>query len=73
MCSYYQTEGGTQPGRPWFGGLVACDFCKKDSPTCFVDGRVKGCLTWAVMCLDCFKEHGAGIGQSTGQKYCQKQ
>jgi len=73
MCSYYQSEGGTQLGQPWRGGHITCDFCKEDSPTCFIDGQVKGGTRWGIMCGECFKEHGAGIGQGVGQKYCRKQ
>ncbi len=74
MCNYIQTEGGTQTGEPWRGTtLIRCDFCKTENPDCFVDGRLEGRTQWAIMCHDCFKEHGAGLGLGTGQQYCKKQ
>jgi hypothetical protein len=35
----------------------------------FVDGRVAGSSSWAIMCLDCHKKYGAGLGTGKGQKY----
>jgi len=52
----------------WLGSKV-CDFCKKDvSGSKFVDGKtVYG--PWAVMCMECYREKGSGIGQGLGQMY----
>ena len=73
MCSYIQCEGGTQIGKPWNGAPVSCSFCKIKEPDCFVDGRVAMSTAWAIMCLECFKVHGVGLGVGKGQKYCKKQ
>ena len=70
MCSYTQIEGGSQTGQPWRGSPPTCDFCKTESPPCFIDGRVTGGTRWGIMCLECFKIQGAGIGPGIGQKYC---
>jgi hypothetical protein len=73
MCKYIQTEGGSQPGKYWHGSpLITCDFCKTESPDCFVDGRVIGGTQWATMCIPCFKTHGAAVGYGEGQKYCKQ-
>ena len=35
----------------------------------FVDGRVRGISNWAIMCLGCHAERGAGLGTGLGQRY----
>jgi hypothetical protein len=74
MCNYIQSEGGSQTGQPWRGTqTITCDLCKVKDPTCFVDGKLEGSTTFAIMCIPCFKAEGAGTGQGRGQKYCKKQ
>ena len=74
MCSYIQCEGGAQIGKSWHETpYITCDFCKTEDLDCFIDGRVEGSTKWGIMCLDCFKVHGLGLGLGLGQKYCKKQ
>lgn len=53
----------------WLGSMV-CDFCKRsvDWFSWFVDGKTTT-GPWAVMCPDCFKLRGTGLGLGKGQKY----
>lgn len=54
----------------WMGSTPKCDFCEKTGNTLqqFVDGRtVFG--PWAIMCPDCFKKNGVGVGLGSGQEY----
>jgi hypothetical protein len=54
--------------KMWYGSKV-CDFCKRDvSGIKFVDGKtVHG--PWALMCMDCYRDHGMGFGTGRGQQY----
>lgn len=69
MTKYVQVEGGTMPGQQYFPQPDTCDICRTPLGTCFVDGAtISG--PWGIMCLDCFKDHGKGLGPGKGQKYC---
>lgn len=49
-------------------GETDCGCCsKKDLPE-LVDGKTK-MGPWAVMCLDCHKRYGVGLGTGKGQQY----
>lgn len=79
MTQYIQSAGGTQPGKAWIGSPVTCNICSKEAPDCFVDGQVipspatEFFSGWTIMCQECFKLHGKGLGNGLGQKYCKKQ
>ena len=46
----------------WYGILPkSCDICKRPLKKIFIDGRTK-MGPWAIMCNNCFKEHGVGLG-----------
>ena len=47
-----------------------CELCKKYLPvgSIIIDGKTKG-GPWAVMCEDCFKVHGVGLGVGKGQAF----
>jgi hypothetical protein len=52
----------------WLGSMV-CDFCQKSVVgKKFVDGRTTS-GPWAVMCIECSREHGVGLGTGSGQLY----
>ena len=78
MTQYIQAAGGNQTGHPWLGSPITCNLCGQADPDCFVDGQVLPSPAtqfsgWALMCIPCFKQHGKGIGQGLGQKYCKKE
>jgi hypothetical protein len=52
----------------WMGHKPKCDFCGID-PMVFVDGKVKGISSWAIMCPDCFNQFGVNLGVGKGQMY----
>lgn len=60
----------------WVGDQpTKCDLCEGSITDTFIDGRmgqVKGKGKWAIMCLECHKAEGQGLGQGKGQQY-QKQ
>lgn len=45
-----------------------CELGGEEIKMSFVDGRTRG-GPWAVMCLDCFKRVGVGLGTGRGQLY----
>ena len=52
---------------------TTCNICGRDATQYdhFIDGKtVHG--PWALMCLECFQEHGIGLGLGIGQKYDSK-
>jgi hypothetical protein len=51
----------------WLGSRV-CDFCSMAYPQTLVDGKTTD-GPWAIMCLECFKVHGVGLGTGRGQRY----
>jgi hypothetical protein len=48
-----------------------CDLCERafEQEEYFVDGRVKGLGGCGFICVDCFGEHGVGLGLGIGQLY----
>ncbi len=59
---------GDSMTRKWLGSTPICDFCKKKPTSLFVDGHTEY-GSWALMCMECFREHGTGLGEGHGQKY----
>ena len=50
-----------------------CDLCGSDllESGLFVDGQIRG-GKWANTCIDCFDQHGLGLGWGVGQLYKRK-
>jgi hypothetical protein len=53
----------------WQGSKPICDFCHQSPSIYFVDGRTIHQNQWAIMCQDCFSDHGVGLGAGNGQAY----
>lgn len=51
----------------WLGSRV-CDFCGSAYPQTLIDGKTTD-GPWAIMCKECFKVHGVGLGTGRGQRY----
>ncbi len=45
-----------------------CDICGIIKPVILIDGRTKS-GQWGLMCIDCHKSIGTGLGIGKGQKY----
>lgn len=58
-----------EPKRYWTGDIDNCNICKLPITTHFIDGRLTGYTTWAIMCPKCFEDYGAGLGTGRGQLY----
>lgn len=57
------------PKLRWYGILPKnCDICGGKLRREFIDGRTN-LGPWAIMCSDCFKTSGVGLGIGKGQKY----
>ena len=53
----------------WQGTIPKnCEICRKKLGKEFVDGRTFVGY-WAIMCGNCFKKYGVGLGLGKGQKY----
>lgn len=52
----------------WTGDVSKCDICRKRIEMRFVDGRLRR-GSWALMCLDCHRDYGVGLGMGKGQMY----
>ena len=53
-------------------GKETCDFCgrsvREKDHRAFVDGKtIHG--PWALMCIECYPDHGVGLGVGKGQSY----
>lgn len=59
----------TEPLKTWTGQVNACDICGCQPFNTFIDGRIKGSLTSAIMCADCYVDIGIGLGVGKGQIY----
>lgn len=46
-----------------------CDWCGNKLYSLFVDGRVFGGTSWAIMCVTCHHTKGYGFGTGQGQLY----
>lgn len=53
----------------WTGDPEKCNLCGNVITTHFVDGKVAGYSSWAIMCPDCFRDFGLGLGLGRGQLY----
>jgi len=55
----------------WIGSFPrSCDICCNQITTNFVDGIiVRGGCGWAIVCVECHKKYGFGLGVGKGQKY----
>jgi len=65
----FEDEDGTP--TKWKGLDPECDFCQRvlSDEGAFVDGRIHRSRQWAIMCLSCYMEQGAGFGEGNGQLY----
>ena len=55
--------------KKWNGSPpTKCDICKKPTKDYFADARTK-MGPWGILCLQCLKDHGVGIGTGKGQTY----
>lgn len=54
----------------WLGEVINCDVCDRDLNKLefFYDARTKQGW-WGLLCKDCFKLHGVGLGVGRGQQY----
>lgn len=58
--------------KKWIGRPpTECDICGQnlDETDYFVDGRLFGVTSWAIMCPKCFERYGLGLGTGRGQVY----
>ena len=54
----------------WMGSVPeVCDLCHCPINDVFIDGRLRGCGSWACMCTTCHAENGCGLGTGCGQLY----
>ena len=54
----------------WIGTVpTACQLCHRDLKHEFIDGRLRFCTAWAIVCSSCHNTHGYGLGVGKGQKY----
>lgn len=55
-------------------GAETCDQCSCDlnQRGFYVDGRLRGDLMWANLCIPCFKRCGEGVGWGKGQLYARQ-
>ncbi|PIQ05822.1 MAG: hypothetical protein CO158_02120 [Piscirickettsiaceae bacterium CG_4_9_14_3_um_filter_43_564] len=54
-----------------YNNTESCDLCTKSLAECnfFIDGEVRGSLSWANMCPKCFSTRGSSIRWGKGQLY----
>lgn len=54
----------------WHGTIYTnCQICEHKLDKFFIDGKLLGRGTWAIMCVNCHREMGSGLGVGRGQKY----
>ncbi len=55
----------------WLGKPGDCDSCRADLTDLpiFFDAATAPRYQWAMLCPDCFVEHGFGLGDGVGQMY----
>jgi len=52
-----------------WSGSMKCDFCGKSvAGEKFVDGKTTS-GPWGLMCMECYRENGTGLGTGRGQLY----
>ncbi len=55
--------------KKWVGSEIEdCDICNKKIEKFFIDGNIAG-GGWAIMCRDCHRNLGVGLGIGRGQLY----
>lgn len=57
----------------WVDPPGRCDLCNAEIRGSFVDGQVRGRTSWAIMCEECFKVYGVGLGLGQGQEFKQNE
>ena len=56
--------------KKWFGSKpTTCNLCGESIADTFIDGSVKRVGSWAIMCPECHKKYGVGLGTGLGQLY----
>ena len=56
--------------KKWISPVpTSCQICEQPITESFIDGRLRGTGSWAIMCPDCHSDHGIGIGTGRGQLY----
>lgn len=52
----------------------SCDFCRQslESLGLLIDGRIRGEISWANMCVRCFNARGEGLGWGKGQLFARQ-
>ena len=56
--------------KKWEGYKIdKCNLCTESVDDYFVDGRIKGRSSWAIMCKQCSINYGVGLGIGLGQAY----
>lgn len=58
--------------KKWWNGPApeSCNICHQPIIESFVDGRISGTGSWAIMCPTCFASgYGAGLGLGEGRYY----
>lgn len=54
--------------KEWLGLISTCNMCGSIIANTFIDGKTKKGY-WAIMCPECFKKYGIGLGTGKGQRY----
>jgi hypothetical protein len=52
----------------WLGVIDTCDICPTKITTTFIDGRTR-MGPWGILCPQCHKDVGCGLGTGNGQRY----
>lgn len=58
--------------KKWLSDFEKCDICGcqlKNNVEYFVDGKTKLKGLWGLLCPECHKKYGYGLGCGFGQKY----
>ena len=58
----------TEPLKTWTGIVDECDICRDKIFQSFFDAKTK-MGPWALMCPDCYLDHGIRLGEGFGQSY----
>ncbi|MHA2384155.1 MAG: hypothetical protein ACXACT_16400 [Candidatus Thorarchaeota archaeon] len=52
----------------WLGNIDTCNICPTKITTTFIDGKTT-MGPWAILCPQCHKDVGYGLGTGLGQRY----
>lgn len=52
----------------WYGPAEKCSICDRPFEKHFIDGKTR-IGYWALMCRQCHRDFGIGLGQGRGQLY----